>query len=74
MLYIEVRINNNKTHTDMKRQSRFKEQIEELTGTLADYGHNTIVLAYDNTELDKKERDLGLLLMRDGKFLIAKEE
>lgn len=46
----------------MKRQSRFKEDIENLTGTLSDLGEDSIVLRYDNFQQDKKQSDLGLLL------------
>ena len=46
----------------MERLSRYKETIENLTGTLADLGDDSIVLRYDNTKLEKKEFDLGLLL------------
>ena len=46
----------------MERLSRYKETIENLTGTLADLGDDSIVLRYDNTKLEKKAFDLGLLL------------
>lgn len=46
----------------MTRQSRLKEDIENLTGTLADLGQDSIVLRYDNYQQDKKESDLGLLI------------
>lgn len=61
-LYIEVRINDNKTLTNMERISRFKEEIENLTGTLADLGDDSIILRYDNTQQEKKGFDLALLL------------
>jgi len=62
MLYIDVRINDNKLTDTMKRINRFKDKIEDLTGTLAGFGEDSIVIGYMNNEDDKKENDKALLL------------
>ena len=46
----------------MKPLSRFVNEIEELTGTLAHYGEDSVDLIYEKSKQDKKSKDVELLI------------